>query len=78
MEDLSSLTGTIVASTLTLLCSTVCCAAGIYTAAQRGSGGLLGSGTGAPMVLFGLLVWLVPPLLWSRSGWSRGEDSEEE
>jgi hypothetical protein len=78
MKDLSSLTGTIVASTLTLLCSTVCCAAGIYTAAQRGSGGLLSSGTGVPMILLGLLVWLVPPLLWSRWGWGSGEDSDEE
>ena len=79
MSDLSGLTRTIVASAVTLLCSTIFCAAGVYTTTARGGGsGLLSSDTGVPMVLFGLLVWVVPPLVWSRSGWSKGEDSEEE
>jgi len=78
MDDLSGLTRTIVGSALTLVCSTVCCATGIYAAAQKGSGGFLGSGKGVPMVLLGLLVWIVPPLVWSRSAWTGGEDSKEE
>jgi len=74
VDEPSGLTETIAASAATLVCSTVCCAVGIYAVAEQGSQGALSSGMGVPMVLLGLMVWIVPPLVWSMSGGTEGED----
>lgn len=65
MEKPTGLTGTIFVSLLTLCCSTVCCATGIYAVADQGRTVHVGPTGGIPMILLGLLVWIVPPLLWS-------------
>jgi hypothetical protein len=72
MEKRSGLTGTIIVSLLTLCCSTLCCATGIYAVADQGRTAVMGSSAGIPMILVGLVVWIVPPLFWSR----RAEEKE--
>jgi predicted phage tail protein len=57
-------TGVVLA--VALCCSTVCCAAGVYALADQGLTVQLESGTGIAMIVLGLLVWLAPPLAWSR------------
>lgn len=57
---------TIVVAVLTLCCSMTCCASGIYTLA---SGGQVGETAIEPVwglfpICLGLLVWVVPLLLW--------------
>ena len=60
---------TIVVAVLTLCCSMACCAGGILTAA---GGGQWVDGLnmyvewyyGIPVICLGILVWLVPLLLW--------------
>lgn len=74
MEKRSGLTGTIIVSLFTLCCSTVCCATGIYAVADQGRTAVLGSGAGIPMILVGVVVWIVPPLFWSRVGEENEED----
>jgi len=73
MEKRSKVTGTVVVSVLTLCCSTICCAMGIYAVADQGRTVSIGPATAIPMILLGLLVWTVPPVLWS----AVVEDSEE-
>ena len=65
MEKDPGLTGTVAVSLLTLCCSTVCCATGIYAVADQGCTVHVGPTAGIPMILLGVLVWIVPPLLWS-------------
>ena len=65
MERQSKVTGTVVVSLLTLCCSTVCCAMGIYAVADRGRTVAIGTTAAVPMILLGVLVWIVPPLIWS-------------
>jgi hypothetical protein len=65
MERQSGVTGTVVVSLLTLCCSTVCCALGIYAVADQGRTVHISSAAAVPMILLGVLVWIVPPLLWS-------------
>jgi hypothetical protein len=74
MEKRSGVTGTVVVSLLTLCCSTICCAAGIYALADQGRTMHLGPIAGTPMILFGILVWTVPPLISLRIV----EESEED
>lgn len=71
-EKRSGLTGTVIVSVLTLCCSTVCCASGIYAVADQGRTVVIGSTAGVPMILLGIAVWIVPPLVWLRAV----EDSE--
>ena len=78
MDGLSGVIGTMVASAATLVCSTVCCAAGIYTVAAWGTQDLLSSRVGVLMVLLGLLVWIIPPLVWSIRGRAEEEDLDGE
>jgi len=66
MEKRSGLTSTVIVSVLTLCCSTVCCATGIYAVADQGRTVVVGSAAGIPMILLGLAVWIVPPLFWLR------------
>lgn len=73
MEKQSGVTGTIVVSLLTLCCSTICCAMGIYAVADQGRTVQISSTAGVPMIFLGLLVWVVPPLVWSLLK----EDNEE-
>lgn len=65
MERHSGVRSTVLVSLLTLCCSTVCCAMGIYAVADQGRTVSFGSATAIPMILLGVLVWIVPPLLWS-------------
>jgi hypothetical protein len=65
MEKQSKLTGTVAVSVLTLCCSTLCCATGIYAFADRGRTFHIGTTAAIPMILLGVLVWIVPPLVWS-------------
>ena len=65
MEKLTGLTGMIAVSLLTLCSSTVCSATGIYAVADQGRTVYVGPTSGIPMILLGLLVWIVPPLVWS-------------
>ncbi len=65
MEKQSKVTGTVVVSLFTLCCSTVCCATGIYAVADRGRTVDIGTTAAVPMILLGILVWIVPPLIWS-------------
>ncbi len=74
MKKQSGVTGTVVVSVLTLCCSTVCSAMGIYAVADQGRTVHIGPAAAIPMILLGILVWIVPPLLWSVAV----EDNEEE
>lgn len=78
MEELSGLRGTIVVSLVTLCCSTVCCATGIYAVADQGRTVHLDPNSGIPMVLLGVLVWIVPPLLWSMVTGESTENGDKE
>ena len=58
---------TIVVAVLTLCCSTICCASGIFTLVDEGRTldiepyvGIVG----IPAICLGLLVWVLPLLLW--------------
>ena len=73
MEKQSGVRGTLVVSLLTLCCSTVCSAMGIYAVADQGRTVQISSTAAVPMIFLGLLVWVVPPLVWSFIR----EDSEE-
>lgn len=64
MNRQSGLTATVIASLLTLCCSTVCCATGIYALADQGYTIDIHPAAGIPLICLGLLVWIVPPLLW--------------
>ena len=77
MEKRVGLTGTIVVSLLTLCCSTVCCATGIYAFADQGRTVAIGPTTAVPMILVGVLVWIVPPLLWSVVVEDREEETDD-
>ena len=55
---------TIVVAVLTLCCSTVCCASGIYTLADQGQTLEVEPYAGIPVICLGILVWVVPLLLW--------------
>ncbi len=59
---------TIVVAVLTLCCSMSCCASGIYTVVDNGQtldlGGVNPYAAGIPIVCLGILVWVVPVLLW--------------
>ena len=77
MEKQSGVTGTVVVSLLTLCCSTVCCALGIYAVADQGRTVHISSAAAVPMILLGVLVWIVPPLLWS-VGLEEHEESIDE
>jgi hypothetical protein len=68
------LSGTVVISLLTLGCSTIFCALGIYAVADQGRTVHIGPAAAVPMILLGIMVWIVPPLLWS----AVVEENEEE
>lgn len=61
---------TIVVAVLTLCCSLGCCGGGIATLAGGGSyslgteSGQLPTWAGIPGICLGILVWVVPILLW--------------
>jgi hypothetical protein len=46
---------------------------GIYAVADQGRTVSFGPAAAVPMILLGLLVWVVPPVLWS----AVAEDGEE-
>jgi hypothetical protein len=64
MNRQSGVTVTVVASLLTLCCSTLCCATGVYALADRGYGLAIRPTVGVPLIGLGLVLWVVPPLLW--------------
>jgi hypothetical protein len=64
MDRQSGLTVTIVVSLLTLVCSTLCCATGVYALADQGYTMDIHPAAGIPLIGLGLLLWIVPPLLW--------------
>ena len=55
---------TVVVAVLTLCCSTVCCASGIYTVADQGQTLEVEPYAGIPVICLGVLVWVAPLLLW--------------
>ena len=58
---------TIVVAVLTLCCSMTCCASGIYTLAsgeQQLGETYIEPLWGIPVLCLGILVWVVPLLLW--------------
>jgi len=58
---------TIVVAVLTLCCSAVCCASGIVTATSGGQwldDIYVEPYYGVPVICLGILVWVVPLLLW--------------
>jgi hypothetical protein len=55
---------TIVVAVLTLCCSAICCASGIYTVADQGRTLDVDPYAGIPVICLGFLVWVVPLLLW--------------
>jgi hypothetical protein len=57
-------TVTVVASLLTLICATLRSATGIYALTDQGSTIGVHPTAGIPLICWGLLVWLMPPLLW--------------
>jgi hypothetical protein len=65
MKKQSWATGTIIVSLVTLCLSTVCCATGIYAVADQGRTVAIGHTAAIPMILLGVVVWIVPPLAWS-------------
>jgi hypothetical protein len=77
MENRSRLNGTVLVSVLTLCCSTICCATGIYAVADQGQTIVLGPAAGVPMILLGVLVWIVPPLAWVTLMGDRKEGTDE-
>jgi hypothetical protein len=77
MEKQSKVTGTVAVSVLTLCCSTACCAMGIYAVADRGRTVHIGTGAAIPMILLGILVWIVPPLIWSAIVADREDGAED-
>ena len=62
MNHKSGVTVTIIVSLLTLLCATICSAAGIYVIADHGLILDLHSGAGIVMVGLGVMAWIAPPL----------------
>lgn len=78
MERFVGLRGTVAASLITLCCSTVCCAAGIYAVTDPGRSLQLGPTAGVPMIVLGVVVWTLPPLLWSRLTPDGREDTDNE
>jgi hypothetical protein len=65
MKQQSWVTSTIVVSLVTLCFSTIFCATGIYAVADQGRTVGIGPAAAVPMILLGVLVWIVPPLAWS-------------
>jgi hypothetical protein len=60
---------TIIVALMTLCCSMTCCGSGIYTAASGGQwvdelNLYLDWWYGLPVICLGILVWVVPLLLW--------------
>jgi len=60
---------TILVAVLTLCCSTTCCLSGLYTSASGGQwvnslNTYVAWYYGLPVICLGILVWLVPVLLW--------------
>jgi len=55
---------TIVVAVLTLCCSTICCASGIFTLVDEGRTLEVEPYVGIPAICLGLLVWVLPLLLW--------------
>lgn len=55
---------TIVVAVLTLCCSTTCCASGIYTLVDNQRTLDIDPYAGIPVICLGVLVWVVPLLLW--------------
>jgi predicted phage tail protein len=74
MEKRFGLSRTVVVLVLTLCCSTVFCATGIYALADEGRTVVIGSTAGIPMILLGVAAWIVPPLFWFRMV----EDNEDD
>jgi hypothetical protein len=69
MDKITGTTITIIVAVLTLCCSAACCASGIYTTASGGQwSDVLNTYVewyyGLPVICLGILVWLVPVLLW--------------
>ncbi|MGD2103820.1 MAG: hypothetical protein PVJ55_01735 [Anaerolineae bacterium] len=78
MERQPSDGGTLVVSVMSLCCSTLFCATGVHALMNHGRSMPFGPGSGVPMVLMGLLVWIVPSLVWSAVSDDSGEDMENE
>jgi hypothetical protein len=64
MEGRSGVPVTVVASLLTLTCATLCSATGIYALTDQAYTIDIHPTAGIPLIGLGLLVWVVPPLLW--------------
>ena len=58
---------TIIVAVLTLCCSMTCCASGVYHAATGGQpfdDTYIEWYAGIPIICLGILIWVVPLLLW--------------
>ena len=55
---------TIIVAVLTLCCSATCCASGIYTVVDNQNTLDIEPYAGIPVICLGVLVWVVPLLLW--------------